>query len=386
MRTEDRVGAAPDWDRQGPSSQATAGSSGRSDPRAEPQDPLARQRELNRRAQVRFRQRQRARREAAMAQYQEVRASLEAARAEKRALARQNVLLARLLEHRDRSLGLLQSGAGEAPPSGLGLRRLKPCCLRSEDGFSPAQMALLHADCLYGSSNFFTMPGMALPPKDVQRMRELGPEPVLRMGYWLKQELASLIESLDVAYSSEKEARLNSVLATGTQLGLSADQWANLRLIGEGMRVKLRAIVEEQRRLQACLTEKLACQPDAVASLCGSTQHALEVRAIVDALDQQAFEERDIYCRTTWGIFWGIFRPVQKAKLIVLAEGTTPIDVVRVMDDLDVDHGPVAADADSEEFRKQALLAWDTRAGSGLFERAGGLEARYASNVYPLRT
>ena len=62
-----------------------------------------------------------------------------------------------------------------------------------------------------------------------------------------------------------------------TQLGLSADQWANLRLIGEGMRVKLRAIVEEQRRLQACLTEKLACQPDAVASLCGSTQHALEV-------------------------------------------------------------------------------------------------------------
>ena len=218
VRKEDCAGTVPDWDRQGPSSQATAGSSGRSDPQAEPQGPLARQRELNRRAQVRFRQRQRARREAAMVQYQEVRASLEAARAEKRALARQNVLLARLLEHRDRSLGLLQSGAAEAPPSGLGLRRLKPCCLRSEDGFSPAQMALLHADCLYGSSNFFTMPGMALPPKDVQRMRELGPEPVLRMGYWLKQELASLIASLDVAYSSEKEARLNSVLATGVSI------------------------------------------------------------------------------------------------------------------------------------------------------------------------
>ena len=130
----------------------------------------------------------------------------------------------------------------------------------------------------------------------------------------------------------------------------------------------------------AIISRFLLFQPPALRLLIA------QVRAIVDALDTQAFEERDIYCRTTWGIFWGIFRPVQKAKLIVLAEGTTPIDVVRVMDDLDVDHGPVAADADSEEFRKQALLAWDTRAGSGLFERAGGLEARYASNVYPLRT
>lgn len=77
---------------------------------------------------------------------------------------------------------------------------------------------------------------------------------------------------------------------------------------------------------------------------------------------------------------------MQKAKLIVLAEGTTPIDVVRVMDDLDVDHGPVAAEADSEEFRKLALLAWETRAGSGLFERAGSVEARNVSKVHPLRT
>lgn len=110
------------------------------------------------------------------------------------------------------------------------------------------------------------------------------------------------------------------------------------------------------------------------------------MRAIVDALDSQAFRERDIYCRTTWGIFWGVFRPVQKAKLIVLADGTTPIDVVRVMDDLDADHGPVAADADAEEFRKRALLAWDTRAGSALFEMPGALEAEHLRNVYPLRT
>lgn len=221
-------------------------------------------------------------------------------------------------------------------------------------------------------------------------------------------------------------------------------QWHRMRLIGEAMRMKLEKVMTERQVLTESLTRALGEEQGASFHVrnrqallvgCGLMEtmrrfvveshskctygadrialfYGKQVRSLIEELDANFFNERDIYCRAAWGIFWTLFKPIQvtedaafvcsivvtpnweatmidpiksvllllqKAKIILSAEGASPLDLVRyakgwicldtrgtayniilcncnrVMEDLEAEFGPVE---DPEGFRVRAMEEW----------------------------
>lgn len=213
--TEERSGAASasDLDSMDPASND-------SQKRKPPDEAISRQRELNRLAQVRYRARQRERRAATELQRQALGASLAAARAEARALEAEHVLLSRMLEQRDKGLGILQAAA-RCPVHQSGCPRMKACCYREEEGFTIAQTALLHANCMYADkASRMCGPDASLSPQDIKLFQGLSFEILFEFLARLRQEMRQLVDSIDAAPNQEKDAHLIRIMMQGVSGGI----------------------------------------------------------------------------------------------------------------------------------------------------------------------
>lgn len=196
--------AAPPWP-EGPEG-AASGSSGaegkgsaRSGAHASSkltaEERLARQRERNRQAQVRYRARRKqvdsglALRHALMAQ------TLAAARAEAASRAARNRELERLLQVRDAHVAVLQRGAACAPVAA-------PPCSHVEPGVSPGQLAILHSLCDRCGAQGGAHP-LALPPRQAASFSAIGLDVIAERWAGLRRSVAALVAELDRAREAQ---------------------------------------------------------------------------------------------------------------------------------------------------------------------------------------
>lgn len=160
---------------------------------------VQRQRALNKRAQERYQARLKEKQVVEARRQLELKAALEAARAEAQILASHRAALEQLLEYRDSSITSLHAAAS-VPSSPYGFRRrLRPCCYHHEPGFSVAQNATMHVSCILSAPDQPPAPGLLLPPEQARILRSLNPDVIFER--WMRnardmRELAELMEVL----------------------------------------------------------------------------------------------------------------------------------------------------------------------------------------------